>query len=194
MANFNLDSVLVHATNEAGLVVQGTSKWIPTTANTYAPGCLLTVNGVVYTNAGTAAVPSFQDINSIATSEIADAAVTPAKTNIVQARTATTDGTGTGTISDTATFVTVTSDDANKIVVLPTPTPGREVWLRNAGTGYELRSSAPGTVAINGGTGASAESAIGANVLTRCFCDSATTWVCTNFSTAGTVSATEVAA
>ncbi|MDV7395630.1 hypothetical protein RZS08_29850, partial [Arthrospira platensis SPKY1] len=50
-------------------------------------------------------------------------------------------------------FVTVTSDNADKIVILPTPTPGTIVILRNGATGYELRSSAPATVAINGGTG-----------------------------------------
>lgn len=79
---------MVQETNEAGLVTQGSSKWIPTTADVYAPGCILTVNGVVYTNAGSAAVPSFQDINSIATSEIADGAVTSAKmdTSVIQSR------------------------------------------------------------------------------------------------------------
>lgn len=132
--------------------------------------------------------------SAITTAKLADANVTPAKTNVTEARTATTDGTGTGTISDTTTFVTVTSDNADKIIVLPTPTPGRVVTLRNAGTGYELRSSAPATVAINGGTGAGAESAIGANVTTVCRCTTATTWVCTNYAAAGTVSATEVAA
>lgn len=94
------------------------------------------------------------------------------------ARTATADGTGTGTIAAAGNlqFVTVTSDDANKIVVLPTPTPGTIVILRNGGTGYELRSSAPATVAINGGTGASAESAIAANTMVIAVCTTATTW------------------
>lgn len=110
------------------------------------------------------------------------------------ARTATADGTGTGTIAVGTDFVTVTSDSADKIIVLPTPTPKLEVTLRNGATGYELRSSAPDTVAINGGTGTDAESAIGANVVTVCRCVLATAWVCTDYSTAGVVSATEVAA
>jgi hypothetical protein len=122
------------------------------------------------------------------------AAVDVADIQNTEARTATADGLTTGIIADTTDFVVVTSADANHIITLPTPTPGRVVRLRNAGTGYELRSSAPGTVAINGGTGASAESAIGANILTMCVCDSATTWVCTNFTAAGVVAATEVAA
>lgn len=114
-----------------------------------------------------------------------------------EARTATATGATTGTISDPVTdhvFVTVTSDDANKIIILPAPVIGTIVDLRNGATGYELRSSAPATVAINGGAAANAESAIGANVLTVCRCDTLTTWVCTNYSTAGVVSATEVAA
>lgn len=94
------------------------------------------------------------------------------------ARTATADGSGTGTIADAGMlqFVTVASDDANKIVKLPTPTPGTIVVLRNGATGYELRSSAPATVAINGGTGASAESAIAANAMVVAICTTATTW------------------
>ncbi|MEZ4540255.1 MAG: hypothetical protein R3C43_09800 [Chloroflexota bacterium] len=94
------------------------------------------------------------------------------------ARTATADGSGTGTIAAAGMlqFVTVTSDDANKIVVLPTPTPGTIVVLRNGGTGYELRSSAPATVAINGGNGSNAESAIAANTMVIAVCTTATTW------------------
>ena len=94
------------------------------------------------------------------------------------ARTATADGTGTGTIAAAGglQFVTVTSDDANKIVNLPTPTPGVIVILRNGATGYELRSSAPATVAINGGAGANAESAVAANTMVIAVCTSATTW------------------
>lgn len=94
------------------------------------------------------------------------------------ARTATADGSGTGTIAAAGMlqFVTVTSDDANKIIVLPAPTPGTIVVLRNGGTGYELRSSAPATVAINGGTGSNAESAIAANTMVIAVCTTATTW------------------
>jgi len=73
-------------------------------------------------------------------------------------------------------FVTVTSDNADKIVILPTPTPGTIVILRNGATGYELRSSAPATVAINGGSGSNAESAIADNTMVIAICTSATTW------------------
>jgi hypothetical protein len=110
------------------------------------------------------------------------------------AATATSDGLTTGIVPDTADFVVVTSANANNIITLPTPTPGRFVRLRNAGTGYELRTTSPTTVAINGGTGSAAESAIGANVLVLCVCDTATTWICTQNATAGTASVSEVAA
>ena len=109
-------------------------------------------------------------------SAIADAAVLPSKTNIVQARTATADGLTTGIISDTATHVTVTSADVNHIITLPTPTPGRMIVIHGGSTGFELRSSAPATVAINGGSGANAESAIAANSTVLAICVSATAW------------------
>lgn len=94
------------------------------------------------------------------------------------ARTATADGTGTGTIADGGLlqFVQVTASDANHIIILPTPTPNRIVILNVGANGFELRSSAPVTVAINGGAEASAESAIAANSTVIMICVSATAW------------------
>lgn len=111
------------------------------------------------------------------------------------ARTATADGTGTGTIADAGfhQFITVTSDDANKIIILPTPTPGTVVILRNGATGYELRTSAPGTIAINGGAGANAESAIAASTMVIAVCTTATTWQALSL-VATTLAAVEAAA
>lgn len=97
----------------------------------------------------------------------------------VAARTATAaPGGTTGVIADAGAFqiVAVTVDDANKVITLPTPTPGTVVVLINGATGYELRSSAPATVAINGGTGANAESAVAASMVVVALCTSATTW------------------
>lgn len=95
------------------------------------------------------------------------------------ARTATSDGLTTGTIADAGTYqaIAVTSASANNIIVLPTPTPGTVLDLYVGANGYELRSSAPATVAIGGGTGATAESAIPANSLAHIVCISATSWV-----------------
>lgn len=120
--------------------------------------------------------------NTLATLDTATVTFAAAATTLLglgltsTARTATSDGTGTGTIADGSGFITVTSADANNIIVLPTPTPGTIVFLANGATGYELRSSAPATVAINGGTGAAAESAIAASTLVIAVCTSATTW------------------
>lgn len=98
----------------------------------------------------------------------------------VTARTATAaPGGTTGVIADAGAFqvIAVTCDDANKVITLPTPTPGVVVVLINGATGYELRSSAPATVAINGGAAANAESAIGASTVVVAICTSATTWL-----------------
>ena len=98
----------------------------------------------------------------------------------VTARTATAaPGGTTGVIADAGALqvIAVTSDDANKVITLPTPTPGVVVVLINGATGYELRSSAPATVAINGGSGANAESAVAASTVVVAICTSATTWL-----------------
>ena len=92
------------------------------------------------------------------------------------------------TIDDGVSFVTVDADsDANHIVILPTPTPGTIVYLTESGTtGYELRSSAPDSVAINGGSGADAESAVpGTATYVRCVCVSATSWIANMFDADG---------
>lgn len=127
-------------------------------------------------------------------------AVTGAQTNTVGiqsaavARTSTSDGLTTGLIADGTTYVTVTSSSADNIITLPTPTPGNVVWLAVVSNGYELRSDTPASVAINGGSASNAESAVGANVLVRCVCTSATTWICNTFSSIGTEAALEAAA
>lgn len=125
---------------------------------------------------------------------LSDATGTSAATMKLSTATATATGATTGTLSAGSQFVTVTSDDANKIIILPAPVVGTEIWLKNGATGYELRSSAPATIAINGGSGASAESAVGASVLVRAICTSATTWIASTFAADGTEAALEAAA
>lgn len=110
------------------------------------------------------------------------------------ARTATADGTGTGTIATGSGAITVTSADANNIIVLPAPTPFTIVILHVAATGYELRTNAPATVAINGGTGSAAESAIGANTTVVMICATATSWKGWQLGSDGTLAKVEVAA
>lgn len=94
------------------------------------------------------------------------------------ALTATADGLTTGAISTSRliSFYTVTTDSADKIITLPPPVAGLIVILVNGATGYELRTTAPASIAINGGSGADAESAIAASTLVVAVCKSATTW------------------
>lgn len=112
-----------------------------------------------------------------------------------EARTATAaPGGTTGVISTGVTHVVVTSDDANKVITLPAPVPGLEIVLQNGATGYELRTSAPGTIAINGGAAANAESAVAAATTVIVKCTSATTWIGSTVTAAGVVGVLEVAA
>lgn len=110
-----------------------------------------------------------------------------------EARTATAAGDGTGQISAGTTHVAVTCDDANKIITLPAPVVGLKITLLNGATGYELRSSAPATIGINGGVGANAESAVGANTVVIVECVSATNWIGSTVTAAGVVGVLQVA-
>ena len=112
------------------------------------------------------------------------------------ARTATADGLTTGTIASgpTLQFIAVTSAGANNIIVLPAPTTGSIVVLHVAATGFELRTSAPATVAINGGTDTAAESAIAAGSTVVMICATATAWKGLQLATNGDITKVEVAA
>jgi len=100
---------------------------------------------------------------------------------------ATADGTGTGTIPAGTSVVSVTCGAAARIVILPAPVIGNIIHLiETATTGYELRTSAPATIGINGGTASNGESAVsGATTYTRCVCVSATNWICNTFDADG---------
>lgn len=108
----------------------------------------------------------------------------PIATDTTSSVTATSDGTGTGQIADGVDFVTVTSDDANHIVTLPTATPGTTIALYVPTTGYKLAG------AINGGDGTSS---IPADTLTVCACAVADAWRCTDQAADGSVVTTAVA-
>jgi hypothetical protein len=97
-------------------------------------------------------------------------------------------------IADGTDFVTVTSADANHIIILPDAPLGTKITLVNGATGYELRTHAPATVGINGGTGTDAESAIAANIVTLVERVTATNWVGNSRTAAGVVGVTQVAA
>lgn len=113
-------------------------------------------------------------------------------------RTATAAGLTTGTIAEAGRFQIVVAGaggDANNIIILPPAIVGTVVILIVDATGLELRSSAPATIGINGGTGASAESAIPASTTCMLVCETTTNWKgWQSSSTAGTLAKVEVAA
>lgn len=94
------------------------------------------------------------------------------------ARTATVLGDTTGTIAAAGRdqHITVTSSNSAHIVILPTPTPGTQIVLDVGSNGFQLQSSTPASIGINGGTGAGVKSAIPANSTVFMTCVSATSW------------------
>lgn len=90
--------------------------------------------------------------------------------------------------------VTPTWGAATNILILPKPVPGKIVIIAGAATGGELRSSDPTTIAINGGTGASAESAVAASQMVVAICESATSWKAFTIASDGTTAGLEAAA
>jgi len=91
-------------------------------------------------------------------------------------------------------MVIPTWGNANNILILPAPVPGRIVIVAGAATGGELRTTDPATIAINGGSGANAESAVAANQMVILICESATSWKALTIASNGTVAGLEAAA
>jgi hypothetical protein len=91
-------------------------------------------------------------------------------------------------------FVVPTWGAATNILILPSPQPGKIVIIAGAATGGELRSSDPATIAINGGSGAAAESAVAASQMVIAICESATSWKAFTIASDGTTAGLEAAA
>ena len=92
------------------------------------------------------------------------------------------------------THVNVTATNANHIIILPEPVIGQVITLINGATGYELRSSDPATIGLNGGTAENAESEVAPNIVVVVRCVSETNWIGQIFTSAGVVGALQVAA
>jgi len=94
--------------------------------------------------------------------------------------TATSDGSGTGTVPGGGFYTTDSANSAH-IVVLPAPVPGTIVYLNSiaeTGQAYELRTSAPATVKLNNVGSSAEESVIAAtDVLVVAMCVSTTAWI-----------------
>ena len=100
--------------------------------------------------------------------------------------TATTDGLTTGLIPSGTSFVTVTSDSADKVVVLPAAVIGNVIWITVPATGCELETLATTNTTINtvdcDGTN---QLALVAGSIYRAVCTKAITYVVTGASTLG---------
>ena len=139
------------------------------------------VGGNVSINEGT--VGTFA-LNSALT--VAEAATfTAGSQNSAVARTATSDGTGTGTIAAGTSFVSVTSAAAANIIILPAPVVGNSIILHVGANGYELRTSDPTSISLNNTTGSGVELAVAANNTIRCICTTSTSWIAEKLSNAG---------
>lgn len=102
----------------------------------------------------------------------------------VQARTATAAGDGTGVIAAAPRMVVVTSGAAARIVTLPAPVVGTRLTIAVTANGCELRTSAPGSISLNGVSGANTELALAAHDVVECICTSSTSWVALRGATA----------
>ena len=103
----------------------------------------------------------------------------------VQAVTATTDGTGTGLITQGAKHVTVTSDTATNQISLPAATVGDIINILVTGEACEMISAVPAHQ-VNGVTvGATNELALVENSLYRCHYVAANNWIVTGVTSLG---------
>lgn len=172
------------------------SMTLPTTENIFAAGCLCinVADGTTYKNNGTSASPSWQNVDEISTSEIADGAVTAAKVRGSQSVTTTADGLTTGLITSPTSLITmvaITSASATNAATLPAASSaliGSVLYLTVGANGYELLTPASGNNTINqvdsDGTN---QLDVAANTTVRVTCISATGWL------AETIAATTIA-
>lgn len=193
----NADVATTAAVAYSKLAVMPANKMLAGVANV-ATVCAV-AGDLTMTSAGTDATFAIasgvivnDDINAsaaIAGSKLAlTGVITPAMENVAEAVTATDAGDGTGQISVTARFVTVTTDSADKIVTLPASVVGKVIQLKNGATGYEIRTTAASSIKINDiVSGSTNEAAIPATALVTCTCVSATEWVLTAVDKLGAV-------
>lgn len=147
-------TVIYDSTTQGGLILRGwkTDSGEPAaTTGVYAVGAEITsiISGIKYRNNGTTASPTWQNEDEIATSEIADGAVTPVKSAQLEAVTATVDGLTTGVISVTARHVTITSSVSTKIVTLPASVVGKVITGYESTNGFQLQTTASSNIKIN---------------------------------------------
>ena len=107
--------------------------------------------------------------------------------------TATVSGSGSGVISHGVNFASITSSDSDYLITLPPSsssisscTVGHTIKLFSTDS-YQIQTSAPGSISIQGTSGASCASSVANNMLVECTCTTGTAYVCITVSTAGDV-------
>ena len=94
----------------------------------------------------------------------------------------------TGIIAAGTGVVAVTSDDANKILTLPTAVVGNTIWVFAGATGFEVRTPAASGATINAvDSDGTNEAAIPANTTSLFVCTGADEWILANWTTLGAV-------
>lgn len=104
---------------------------------------------------------------------------------LAKTRTANADGDDTSVIPAGTSFVSVTSTNADHVIVLPPPVIGNSIVIHVGGNGYELQTSSPGSLTLNNVSGVGTELAVAANVVIRCTCVSTTAWIAEKISNVG---------
>lgn len=161
------ETVNVKLADSAGLIMHCSGTTLPTDGGAgYAKGCEF-----VKTDAATGVSGSYKN-----TGTSTACAFTLVQGAVSQAVTATVDGLTTGIIAAQTKHATVTSSASTKIVTLPAPVVGNRLVVDVGANGFKLQTTAPATIAINGGSGASAVSAIAANSTIELICISLTAW------------------
>lgn len=123
---------------------------------------------------------------SIGTTEIADGAITPAKSAQLESVTTTADGLTTGLISATARHVTVTSASASNIATLPASVVGKEISGFVGSNGFRLQTTAASNITINGvDSDGTSYFTVAANTYFVARCVSATAWLVYTMDTSG---------
>jgi len=112
-----------------------------------------------------------------------------ANTTVSQAVTATTGGATTGLITATSSFVTVTSDSADKQISLPAGTVGQEIRILLGTTGCELISAVAADKVNEVTVGATNELALTAEALYRCQYTKSGFWIVTGLTKLGAAQA-----
>lgn len=96
--------------------------------------------------------------------------------------TATATGATTGTIPATAKVVNAlgVTGQVDYIIVLPAPVAGKKLLLLGNGYQYELQTSDPATIYLNGVKGAGVELAVAASQAVELLCVDSTHWIAIN--------------